>query len=170
MGNAKVRVWFAAGGAALLAITGVVLWRSDRASAVQLPPARAFADVTAATPALSAPEPTRYRRTRAVAPDAPEPDPKSVEEKRFARYDKDRDGAISRDEYMANRKKSFAKLDANGDGKLSFEEYAAKAEQKFDTADADHRGKLTPEEFATTAAKHRPKAKCAAPEAVQGEA
>ncbi len=167
-----MRLWFAAGGSALLAIVGVALWRSDHAAAVQAPsPARAFADVTAPEAPAAAPTPTRYRRTRAIAPDAYEPDAKSTEEKRFARYDHNRDGTIEREEYLANRKKSFAKLDTDGDGKLSFEEYAAKAEAKFDIADADHRGKLTPEEFASTAIKHRARAKCAAPEAVvQGDA
>lgn len=166
-----MRVWFAAGGAALLAIVGIVLWRSDHAVAVPALPARAFADVTATAPAALAPsEPSRYRRVRAIAPDAPEPDPKSSEEKRLARYDKDHDGTVSLAEFLANRKKSFDKLDANHDGKLSFEEYAAKAEAKFEAADEQHSGKLTPGEFATTAIKHRPRAKCAPVEAVQGDA
>ncbi len=117
-----MRKWFAAGGAALLAIVAIVLWRTDRAPT----PARtvqAFADVTAtsplAAPPAADPARARYRRTRAVAPDAYEPDAKSTEEKRLARYDKDRDGFVSKDEYLANRKKSFEKLDLNHDGKLS---------------------------------------------------
>lgn len=167
-----MRTWFAAGGAALLAIAAVVLWRSERAPAPSAA-VQAFADVTAPTPLAAplTPEPARHRRVRAIAPDAYEPDSKTTEEKRLARYDKDRDGFVSKDEYLASRKKSFEKLDLNHDGKLSFEEYAAKAEAKFDAADERHTGKLTPEEFAATAVKHRAKARCAPPEAApQGDA
>ena len=169
-----MRTWFAAGGAALLAITGVVLWRSGHATGdpAQLP-ARAFADVTAPAPEEAAADPAPRRRhyaTRAVAPEAPEADPITTQERRLARYDKDRDGAVSLEEYLANRRKSFAKVDANGDGKLSFEEYSAKAEAKFEAADLDHQGKLSPAEFATTAVKHRAHAKCAPPEAREADA
>ena len=167
-----MRTWFAAGGAALLAIAAVVLWRTEHAPAPA--PVQAFADVSAPTPLAAAPlapAATRYHRTRAIAPDAYGPDLKTTEEKRLARYDKDRDGLVSKDEYLANRRKSFEKLDLNHDGKLSFEEYAAKAEAKFDAADERHTGKLTPEEFAATAAKRHPRARCAPVEAApQGDA
>ena len=52
----------------------------------------------------------------APIPAAPSADPKSKEEKRFARADKDENGRIT----------PFAKLDLNGDGELSFEEWAVR--------------------------------------------
>lgn len=92
---------------------------------------------------------------------APEADAKTREQKRFDRYDKDRDDAINRDEYFAARRKAFAKLDANGDGRLSFEEWAVKAIDRFTGADADRSGVLSRAEFSTTAPKRRPVARCA---------
>jgi hypothetical protein len=91
-------------------------------------------------------------------PDAvPEASERTREQKRFDRYDKDRDGKVTRDEYLAQRRKAFAKLDTNHDGKLSFDEWAIKAETKFAVADTDHTGVLTPAEFATTAVKRKPR-------------
>jgi hypothetical protein len=89
---------------------------------------------------------------------APEASPQSREEKRFSRADKNKDGKIQAEEYLAGRHRYFDKLDVNHDGKLTFEEYAAKGITKFQTADQGHKGWLTPAEFATTAApqsKHR---------------
>lgn len=87
-----------------------------------------------------------------VLPEAPE---RSREQKRFDRYDKDRDAKITRDEYLMSRRKAFAKLDLNGDGRLSFEEWSAKTMKRFADADADRSGTLTATEFATTKPKRR---------------
>ena len=92
--------------------------------------------------------------------------PMDKEAKRFHRYDKDRNGSISRDEYFTARHKAFAKLDTNGDGKLSFEEYSVKAIAKFNGADANRDGVLTPKEFATTAVVHKPRNKPVCPPGV----
>ena len=81
------------------------------------------------------------------------------EEKRFARYDKDRNGAVGSDEYLAARRKGFAKLDTNGDGRLAFEEYAVKAVVKFRAADRDKSGVLNSTEFASTRVVRRAKPK-----------
>ena len=97
-------------------------------------------------------------------PVVPEATDKTREEKRFNRYDKDRNGLITRDEYLAARKKAFAKLDTNGDGVLSFDEWAIKAETKFATADADKSGALNAAEFATTAVKRKPRKKVICPD------
>ena len=92
--------------------------------------------------------------------------PLDKEAKRFNRYDKDKDGIVTRDEYLASRHKAFAKLDVNGDGKLSFDEWSVKVIAKFDAADALHTGKLTRVEFATTAVKHKPRNKAVCPPGV----
>lgn len=92
---------------------------------------------------------------------------KTREERRFGRYDKDRDGRITREEYLANRRKAFARLDLDHDGKLGFDEWAAKSNARFTTADADRDGAMTPAEFATTAVKRKSPARprCACPPA-----
>jgi uncharacterized protein YxeA len=94
--------------------------------------------------------------------EAPRADPKTKEQKRFNRYDKDKNGGVSRDEYMLSRRKAYMKLDLNGDGKLSFEEYAVKTVTKFAKADTDRTGSLNRTEFAATAVirKNKPKPKC----------
>ena len=83
--------------------------------------------------------------------------PADREQRRFNRLDKDRDGQITRDEYLLARHKAYAKLDLDHDGKLSFDEYSAKVMTKFATADVGHDTKLSAAEFATTAPKHRSK-------------
>jgi hypothetical protein len=83
-------------------------------------------------------------------PDPPQATEATKEQRRFNRYDHDRNGTVSAEEYLAARHKAFAKLDANKDGKLSFDEWAVKARSKFADADADRNALLTPAEFATT--------------------
>ena len=136
--------YFAGGVAALLLAGAGVLLFSGHAGreaplALANPPAGA-----AQTAAASAP-----------AKGVPEASPRTREEKRFDRYDKDRDGSVTREEYLASRRKAFAKLDTNHDGTLSFDEWALKTETKFATADKDKSGALTPAEFATTAVKRK---------------
>src|SRR3954470_1114392 len=91
---------------------------------------------------------------------APEASPKSREEKRFSRADKDKDGKIEAEEVLGPRRKAFAKLDANGNGALSFEEWATKTIGKFKGADGDHNGWLTAAEYATTAPPPPKKQRC----------
>ncbi len=104
---------------------------------------------------------------------APEASAKTREEKRFGRYDKDKDGAITRAEYLASRRKAYARLDTNGDGQLSFDEWSVKTTGRFLAADADKNGAMSPAEFATTAPKRRakatPKCVCPAPAVEGGE-
>jgi hypothetical protein len=93
-------------------------------------------------------------------PQAPSADPKSKEEKRFARADKDENGRITLAELVEPRRKAYAKLDVNADGKLSFEEWAVRTIDKFEGADADKSKWLTPAEYASTAPKRKPKPAC----------
>jgi hypothetical protein len=97
----------------------------------------------------------------AALPEPPQASDATREEKRFGRYDRNRDGKVDRDEYLASRRKAFAKLDTDGDGKLSFEEYSTKAIAKFAKADADHSTALNTVEFATTRVLRKPKPPCA---------
>jgi Ca2+-binding EF-hand superfamily protein len=100
----------------------------------------------------------------------PEASPKTREEKRFGRYDKDRNGAITRDEYLVSRRKAYAKLDGDGDGRLSFDEWATKTTTKFAGADRDKSGSMNAAEFATTAVKRKParRAPCPPAQAEEG--
>ena len=66
---------------------------------------------------------------------APEACPKSCEQRRFTRADKDKDGWVEAEEIYAPRPKAFARLDSNGNGSLSFEEAADKTRGKFAGAD-----------------------------------
>jgi hypothetical protein len=97
--------------------------------------------------------------------DPPRASDKTREERRFGRYDKDEDGSVTREEYLASRRKAYAKLDVNGDGRLSFDEWAVKTSTKFAAADQDRSGTLTPPEFATTRVvrKASPKSNCPPP-------
>lgn len=91
---------------------------------------------------------------------APEATPKSREEKRFDRADRDNDGKIVLAELLQPRQKDYAKLDVNHDGKLSFEEWAHTTIDKFRGADSDRNGLLTRAEYATTAPPRKKKPRC----------
>lgn len=86
--------------------------------------------------------------------------PVSREQRRFARYDRNRDGIITRQEMLSSRTKAFKALDKDGDNLLSFEEWAVATVERYAAADADKNGKVTPPEFAATAPKVKPKAAC----------
>lgn len=108
-------------------------------------------------PPAPSPPTAAQRIAREGAADAPVPEAseRTREEKRFDRYDKDRNDSITREEYLASRRKAFAKLDTNGDGRLSFDEWAAKTTAKFASADRDKSGAMDRAEFATTAVKRK---------------
>jgi len=136
---------FLAGAAAcFLLLTGAFLiWQSRAEHASGLP---------GAPPARAA---TLFGSTEPLQ--APEASAKTREEKRFARYDKDKDGKVQADEYLAARKRNFDKLDLDHNGALGFQEYAAKGIEKFNAA-GGRKGFLTPAEFVATApppAKHK---------------
>jgi len=143
---------YLAGGAAALAMAGAGVL--------------VFASHSAPSPLLAAqPDlPIAASQTDPAPVDAaPAALPATREEKRFNRYDRDRDGRITRDEYLASRRKAYAKLDTNHDGRRSFDEWAIKTETKFATADRDKSGAMDPKEFATTAVKRKPRARVNCP-------
>ena len=133
----------------LLLISGTVLMWRGNAQPVTTPPAP--------TPRLAAAVSPTLPVTLAPIGEAPSADPKSKEEKRFARADKNDDGRITLAELVEPRRKAYAKLDLNQDGKLSFEEWAVKTIDKFNDANADGDGALSPTEYASTAPKPRAK-------------
>jgi hypothetical protein len=140
--------FLAGAAAAFLLLTGAFLmWQSHAERSPVLPAAPAprpfVASATMQQPDLSL--------------EAPEASPKSREEKRFARYDKDKNGKVEAAEYLAARRKNFDKLDVDHNGGLSFNEYAAKGIEKFVGA-GGRKGWLSPAEFVKTApppAKHK---------------
>ena len=79
------------------------------------------------------------------------------EQQRFARLDRNRDGAITRNEMLSTRTDAFRKLDKDGNNLLTFEEWAVTTVDRFAMADANGDGRLSPAEFATTAPKPPPK-------------
>ncbi len=144
---------YLAGGGALLAATGagVLLFAGDAARDPLLPSQPAGQ----ATGTIAAPDDVAV----------PEASPATREEKRFNRYDKDRDGDVTRAEYLAARRKAYARLDVNGDGRLDFDEWAVKATTKFAGADRDKSGGMNAAEFATTAVKRKAPARAKCPPA-----
>ena len=121
----------------LLVTAGFFIWRAQAQQGVVLPP----------VPVAGQGNAPMGLADLAGPPSATE---KTREQKRFSRYDHDRNGVVGREEFLVARRKAFAKLDINGDGHLSFDEYAVKTETKFAAADRDHNGALTAPEFALT--------------------
>jgi len=93
-------------------------------------------------------------------PAPPEATELTREQRRFFRYDRNRDLKITRREMLSTRTKAFRKLDKDGNNLLTFEEWAVSTTTRFDGADANGDRELTAEEFATTAPKRRPKKRC----------
>ena len=84
-------------------------------------------------------------------PTPPEASELTREQRRFFRYDRNRDLIITRNEMLSTRSDGFRKLDVPGNNLLTFEEWGVTTANRFDEADEDGDGKLTPREFATTA-------------------
>lgn len=164
--------WIPLGIAALLLGVAAVAWSQGRTDPqeTEAPPARVAAltaPVAGDSPAvpddaIRRAQPPEDEPT-ARAPRARQPDTRTAEEKRFARYDKNRDGSVSQAEYLYLRRGNFRRLDRDGDGRLSFEEYAVEGILKFAKADDDGSGRLSAREFATTAIKRKASPDCDAP-------
>ncbi|MFL6720221.1 MAG: histidine kinase [Sphingomonas sp.] len=148
--------FFAGAAACLLLMTGAFLiWQSRAERGPGLPQAPAARPLSGSL--FSAQMPLQ----------APEASAKSREEKRFGRYDKNKDGKVEADEYLAARRKNFDKLDADHNGALAFTEYAAKGIEKFEAA-GGRKGWLSAAEFVATAPpppKHKAACSCRAPAA-----
>ena len=131
--------FFAGAAAAFLLLTGAFLiWQSR-------------ADERPGLPAAPAPRAYGASMLSGAQPlDAPEASAESRAEKRFSRYDRNKDGKVEADEYLAARRRNFDKLDLDHNGQLSFQEYAIKGIQKFQAAGGG-KGWLSPAEFVKTA-------------------
>lgn len=95
-----------------------------------------------------------------TGPAPPEATELTREQRRFFRYDRNRDRIISRNEMLSSRTDAFRKLDTDGNNLLSFEEWAVATATRFDEADKNRNRELTPEEFATTKPKPAAKPVC----------
>lgn len=95
-----------------------------------------------------------------TGPAPPESTELTREQRRFFRYDRNRDSIISRNEMLSTRTDAFRKLDKDGNNLLSFEEWAVTTANRFDKADQNGNRELTPEEFATTKPKRSSKPAC----------
>ncbi len=141
---------------ALLLASAGLFWWTGQASREQVA-------VTARAEPMAAVEelPEGDENATGVAlPAPPSATARTREEKRFDRYDRDRDGILGRNEMLGTRVKDFRRLDVDGNNLLSFEEWAVRTVEKFDGADANKDGRLTRVEFATTAPAVKPPAKC----------
>ncbi|HWV13580.1 MAG TPA: hypothetical protein VN110_09825 [Sphingobium sp.] len=147
-----------AAGSLLLVAAGLFWWQGRATSE---PVSQALVAPPPPPPIASLPEGDPDAMGKAL-PMPGEASPQSREQKRFARYDRNRDGVITRIEMMGSRVKAFKTLDKDGDNLLSFEEWAVATSDRFGKADANADGKLTPTEFATSAPQRKtaPKCKC----------
>lgn len=137
--------------AVLLMLGGFFLWQgystTPDPAADALPPPEALP--VAAEEGVGAPP-----------PEPPEARQATREERRFQRYDRNRDGTITRVEMLSTRTNAFKRLDTDGNNLLSFEEWAVATGERFSSADGDGSGGLSAGEFATTAPRRDAQAKC----------
>lgn len=142
--------------AALLFVAAGLFWLQGRAEVARGAPPPMPAAPTKATPEALPSANTAGLR----GPAPPEAIELTNEQRRFARYDRNSDGRITRTELLSTRTAAFRNLDKDGNNLLTFEEWAGTTVDKFTQADADHDLALTPAEFRTTAPPVRPKPKC----------
>lgn len=86
-----------------------------------------------------------------TGPEPPEASELTREQRRFFRYDRNRDLTITRNEMLSTRSDGFRKLDKDGNNLLTFEEWAVTTVERFEGADQNNDDKLTQREFLTTA-------------------
>ncbi len=149
-------------GAILLAGAGLFFWQIKAEQKTEIPdPPPELSEEERDIEALSLPVAGKGSPRYGAKPPSPLSAPKaSREEKRFNRYDRDRDDLISRLEMMSSRTKAFKKLDRDGNYLLSFEEWAEATSERFAKADSNRDRLLTRVEFASTKPKQSAKPKC----------
>lgn len=95
-----------------------------------------------------------------LGPAPPEATELTREQRRFFRYDRNRDLKITRREMLSTRVDAFRKLDKDGNNLLTFEEWAVATVERFEKSDLNRDQELTQAEFATTAPKPGAKKSC----------
>ncbi|MWV27961.1 EF-hand domain-containing protein [Aurantiacibacter rhizosphaerae] len=90
-----------------------------------------------------------------TGPAPPEASELTKEQRRFFRYDRNRDLKITRNEMLSTRTDAFRKLDVDGNNLLDFEEWAVTTASRFAEMDGNGDKELTQAEFATSAPKPR---------------
>ncbi len=142
-----------------LILAGVgVFWWQGRAQVDQVAPPPPLVEATPGPDELPIADVSGME-----GPAPPEASELTREQKRFFRYDRDRDQIISRNEMLSTRSDAFRKLDVDGNNLLTFEEWAVTTVDRFEGADRDRNDRLTPAEFASTApkpAKKKPACRC----------
>ncbi|QYJ06104.1 EF-hand domain-containing protein [Qipengyuania flava] len=145
------------GALATLALLGLgTFWWQGRAQVEQGAPPPEVAPTEEPLPEVPESDPGDL-----VGPAPPEASELTKEQRRFFRYDRNRDWRITRTEMLSTRSDAFRKLDKDGNNLLDFEEWAVATVDKFEGADSDGDNELTPAEFATTAPKPRKARRCA---------
>ena len=134
----------------VLAGIGTFWWQSQAQIEQKAPPPPEFKEAAIDPDALPMADLGEMR-----GPEPPEASELTREQRRFFRYDRNRDLTITRNEMLSTRSDGFRQLDVDGNNLLTFEEWAVTTANRFDGADADGNGKLTQSEFASTAPKRR---------------
>ena len=129
----------------MLSTIGLFWWQGRAQVEENAPPPPEAAEPT--------PEPTDLPLTdpgEMEGPTPPEASELTREQRRFFRYDRNRDLRITRNEMLSTRSDAFRKLDVDGNNLLTFEEWAVTTANRFDGADANGDLELTQAEFRTT--------------------
>jgi hypothetical protein len=125
--------------AALLFVSAGLFWWQGRAAIEHgAPPPDLSGPAATGEPPIELPSAGAHGRGAAL-PGAKKA-LQSKEEKRFSRYDRNRDGSVSRVEMLSTRVKAFQKLDTNHDNLLSFEEWAIRTSDRFRQIDGNGDG------------------------------
>ena len=143
-------------GALILVAIGLFWWQGRAAVERGAPPP---------TPPVVEPPATDIPTANAAGltgPPPPEATELTREQQRFGRYDRDRDGRVSRNEMLSTRTEAFRRLDKDRNNLLTFEEWAVATVDRFEGADRDADAMLTAEEFAATRPRRsaRPACRC----------
>ena len=148
------RMILGAVGALVLVAIGLFWWQGRAEVERGAPPPQAPAATPAATEIPSADV------AGLSGPAPPEATELTKEQQRFGRYDRDRDGRITRNEMLSSRTEAFRKLDKDGNNLLTFEEWAVATVDRFEGADRNRDAVLSPAEFAATKPKPAAKPAC----------
>jgi len=82
-------------------------------------------------------------------PAPPEADELSRDQRRFFRFDRNRDGRVTRNEMLSTRTNAFRRLDKDSNNLLSFEEWAATTAERFAEMDTNGDGNVVLAETTT---------------------